>query len=211
MNLPFTVAQFFDVFARYNDGVWPAQWVLDALALAVVVLIVRGQASSGVWISAALAALWSWTAFAYHLAYFSAINPAAWVFAVVFLLGALAFAWVGVVRRRLRFALGRGLRAWVGGTLVAFALVVYPLIGWLLGHRYPATPTFGLPCPTMIFTIGTLWLATPPVPRSLFVAPALWAAIGSIAAFALGVYEDAGLLVAGVAAVAAVMHRPRAA
>ena len=73
MNLPFTVEQFFEVFARYNDGVWPAQWLLTALALVVVVLIVQGKASHGLWIAAALSALWSWMALAYHFAYFTAI------------------------------------------------------------------------------------------------------------------------------------------
>lgn len=206
MNLPFTVEQFFEVFARYNDGVWPAQWLLTALALVVVVLIVQGKASHGLWIAAALSALWSWMALAYHFAYFTAINPAAWAFGAVFLLASLWFAWVGVVQRRLRFAIGQGWRAWTGVVLLAFALAVYPLIGHLLGHRYPAAPTFGLPCPTTIFTMGTLLLASPPVPRSVFVIPVLWAAVGSVAAFALGVYEDLGLLVAGLAAVVALVR-----
>ena len=109
-------------------------------------------------------------------------------------------------QRRLQFALHGGVRAWVGGTLVLFALVVYPLVGHLLGHRYPAVPTFGLPCPTTIFTIGVLLFATAPVPRSVFVVPGLWAAVGSTAAFALGVYQDLGLLVAGGVAVVAILR-----
>jgi hypothetical protein len=38
MNLPFTVEQFLDVFARYNNAIWPAQLLLNLLALAVVFL-----------------------------------------------------------------------------------------------------------------------------------------------------------------------------
>ena len=34
MNLPFTREEFFEVFARYNDAVWPAQVLLFAAALA---------------------------------------------------------------------------------------------------------------------------------------------------------------------------------
>ena len=56
MNVPFTIDQFFDVFARYNAGVWPTQLVLNAMALLVVVLIVRADASHGRWIAAILAA-----------------------------------------------------------------------------------------------------------------------------------------------------------
>ena len=86
---------------------------------------------------------------------------------------------------------------------VLFALLVYPLLGWAMGHRYPEVPTFGLPCPTTIFTIGTLLFARGAVPRSLLVVPVLWSAVGSSAAFTLGVYQDLGLLVAGVVAVMA--------
>lgn len=205
--MPFTVNQFFDVFARYNEGVWPAQLVLKALALLVVVLVVRSRPAHGRWIAAILAVYWVWMAVAYHFAYFTVINPAAWVFGTVSLLGGLWLGWVGVVKRRLQFALDRGLRAWVGGALVVFALFVYPMLGYQLGHRYPAVPTFGLPCPTAIFTIGVLLFATAPVPRSVFVVPVLWAFVGSIAAFSLGVYQDLGLLVAGVVAVAALLRR----
>ena len=80
MDVPFTVDQFFDVFARYNNGVWPAQWLLNALAVVVVALVVQGRPSHGRWISSALALLWGWMAVAYHFAYFTGINPAAWAF-----------------------------------------------------------------------------------------------------------------------------------
>lgn len=194
--MPFTVEQFFDAFIRYNEGVWPAQLVLNALALLVLALLARGGSARGRWVAAILALLWSWTAVAYHFAYFTAINPAAWLFGAVSLSGGLWFAWVGVVKRRLQFSIGGGARSWLGGALVLFALLVYPLLGYLLGHRFPAAPTFGLPCPTTIFTMGVLLFGVRPVPRSIFVVPVLWAAVGSTAAFQLGVYQDLGLLVA---------------
>lgn len=208
MNMPFSVDQFFEVFARYNAGVWPAQIVLNALAALVVALVAQGRSSHGRWISAALALLWGWMAVAYHFAYFTGINPAAWVFGAISLLGSLWFAWVGVVERRLHFVLDQGIQAWAGGVLVMYALVMYPLVGYALGHRYPAAPTFGLPCPTTIFTIGILLFVKSPIPRSVFIVPVLWALVGSSAAFALGVYEDLGLLVACTTAVVA-LARPR--
>lgn len=86
-----------------------------------------------------------------------------------------------------------------GRGLIAFALLVYPAIGELLGHDHPATPTFGHPCPTTIFTIGMLMLMTHSSPRWLYIAPLLWTLVGSTAAFLLGVYQDLGLVVAGLA------------
>lgn len=197
MDMPFTAAQFFDVFQHYNVDVWPAQLVVLALALAVLVLVHRGRASDGRWIAGALALLWAWMGVAYHFAYFTVINPAAWGFGALFLLGALALAWVGVVQGRLTFGRRSDARGWTGGALVVFALVVYPALGWSMGHRYPAVPTFGLPCPTTLFTIGVILFARGAVPRSILVVPVLWSAVGTTAAFALGVYQDLGLLVAG--------------
>jgi hypothetical protein len=61
----------------------------------------------------------------------------------------------------------------MGAALVAFALIVYPVLSRLLGHEYPAVPTFGLPCPTTIFTVGVLLFAKAALPRSVLVVPLL--------------------------------------
>jgi hypothetical protein len=197
------------VFARYNEAVWPAQIVLNAAALLCVALVFRPGAAADRWVPALLALLWFWTAAAYHFAFFSAVNPAAWLFGAVALAGGLVFLWLGSVRGTLRFARAGGWRGAAGGVLLAYALLVYPLLGYAIGHRYPAAPTFGVPCPTTIFTIGVLLFAAPPVPRLVFLVPVLWAAVGSVAAFSLGVVEDFGLLAAGIVALAALLATPR--
>jgi hypothetical protein len=74
--------------------------------------------------------------------------------------------------------------------------VIYPLLGYFLGHVYPSSPTFGLPCPTTIFTIGTLLLAGK-TPRAVFIIPLLWSVIGFKAAISLGAEEDTFLLLSG--------------
>lgn len=84
-----------------------------------------------------------------------------------------------------------------GVALVVFALVVYPIWSWYAGHSYPYTPTFGLPCPTTLFTVGMLAFVVPSYPRSPLVVPVLWCFVGAQAAFLLGVSQDFALLVAG--------------
>jgi hypothetical protein len=84
--------------------------------------------------------------------------------------------------------------------LVAYALVGYPLLGSLAGHRYPQVPTFGVPCPTTIFTLGVLlWHGE----RSWLVLaiPLAWTAIGTVAALQLSVPQDFGLGAAGLVTV----------
>jgi uncharacterized protein DUF6064 len=208
MNIPFTTAQFFDIFTLYNESVWPAQIILNVLALAVVILLYRARRSGSRIIVTALSFFWAWMAVAYHFAFFTHINPAAWLFGAVFLAGAAWFAWIGVFTNELRFLPNGGVRGWTGAALILFSLLLYPLLGHLVGHRYPAVPTFGLPCPTTIFTIGVLLFAAPPIPRSVFIVPVLWAAVGTVGAFQFGVLQDLGLLVAGFAGVAAAILTP---
>jgi len=161
MNLPFTQEQFFEIFPAYNVAVWPAQFVLNVLAIAMVVLVLRAPERAERLVSYGLALLWCWLALAYHLAFFWSINPAAPFFAGVSLAAAGAFAWFGGVRGALQFQQGMSARSAVGLSMVMFALAVYPAIGEYIGHRYPALPTFGLPCPTAIFTLGVLLMAVP--------------------------------------------------
>lgn len=201
MQLPFTVDAFYGVFREYNETIWPAQLLLTGLALAAIVLAIRPQRWSGIAISGILAFLWAWLALAYHLAFFARINPMAYVFSAVSMLGALAFLWQGVIRRRLRFEWTGGARAITGSALIVFALVVYPIWSWYAGHRYPAMPTFGLPCPTTIFAIGMLAFLAVPYPRSVLAVPVLWCFVGAQAAFLLGVPQDLGLIVAGAVGV----------
>lgn len=210
MNLPFTQEQFFAVFAAYNLAVWPAQWVLAALAAALTAIAWQAPAWGGRAIAWGLALLWAWLALAYHLAFFRAINPAAPAFAALSLAAAGAFAWYGGIRGALHFTGRRSARSVAGLAVVVFALAAYPMIGAWLGHRYPLAPTFGLPCPTTIFTFGLLLMAAPPLPREVLVAPLLWAAIGASAAFALGVSQDLALLAVAAGGAWLLWREPRA-
>lgn len=198
MQLPFTVEEFFSVFHKYNETIWPAQILLICLALLVIFLVFRSARWSGVVISVILGFLWIWLGLIYHFVFFTQINSLAYLFSAVSLIGGLTFLWHGLVKRRLQFKWIAGARGFAGAVLVIFSLAVYPLWSWYIGHSYPAVPTFGLPCPTTIFTIGILTFLVPPYPRSLFFVPVLWCMVGAQAAFLLNVPQDMGLIVAAV-------------
>ena len=198
MEIPFTVEQFYGVLRDYNVAVWPAQAFLAALAMAAVALALRPRRWSGAGVSAILGFLWAWIAVVYHLAFFARISVPAYAFAAVSMAGAAVFVWQGVIRRRLEFRWVPGPRTTAGVALIVFALVVYPVWSAYAGHSYPATPTFGLPCPTTIFTVGVLAFAVPPYPRSPLAVPVLWCFVGAQAAFLLGVQPDLGLVAAAV-------------
>lgn len=209
MKLPFSQEQFFTVIERYNHAVWPMQLVLALLALACVAAVYAQHGWDRVvgWV---LAGLWSWMALAYQLAFFTRINPAAWLFGAAFLAAAALLArhtWAGT----LRFGAPAGTSQVLPLVIVGYGVVGYALMAAFLGQAYPRVPTFGLPCPTTIFTLGLLLFARRPVPASLFIVPVAWSLVGTSAAIQLGVAEDFALPVVAAISVLALALRTRAA
>lgn len=210
MELPFSTDQFLEVFRSYNLAIWPAQIIAYLLGIAAIALALRHTAQAGRLIMAMLAAFWLWMGAAYHLAFFSAINPAAYVFGGLFILQGLLFLAAGLWRPNLSFRYRKDAYGLAGALLILYALAIYPALGVLFGHGYPYAPLFGVaPCPTAIFTFGLLLWTEGRVPLWLLVIPTVWALIGTTAALRLGVPEDVGLLVAAMVAVAMLAYRNR--
>jgi hypothetical protein len=208
MDLPFTTDEFLGVFERYNEAIWPLHVVAYALGLVAVALAIRPRPHSSRVVAAILGAFWLWMGLVYHLVFFRQINPAAMLFGLAFVLQGLLWLWAGVVHPRLSFRAGRDLPSLVSGAFVLYAMVVYPIIGALLGHGYPQSPSFGVaPCPTTIFTFGLLLWTDRPVPRPLLVIPLLWSLLGVSAAISLGIREDLGLVVAALLGTALLVCR----
>lgn len=207
--LPFTREQFFGVFAAYNTAVWPVQVVAYLLGLAVVAALLRPAPLGDRLVAGVLATMWIRTGAAYHGLYFAPINRAALVFGALFTMQGVLFVIAGIVRQRLVFGHVRGWGTGLGWALVAYATMVYPLLGQWSGHGYPAQPTFGItPCPVTLFSFGVLLLTSKPVPQWLLVMPLLWSLAGGSAAFLLGVPQDWPLLFSGLT-VALLIHRDR--
>jgi hypothetical protein len=208
MDLPFTIDQFLEVFARMNRALWPAHLGAYGLGAATLVLALRGGRAAGRAVPALLAGAWGFVGVVYHLVFFAPVNPAAWLFGAAFLLQAVLFA-RAAAHGTLAFGWERSPRAVLGLAVVAYAGVLYPLLGAAWGRAWPRAPMFGVaPCPSAIFTFGILLLARGPVAPRLLVVPFLWALVGASAAVKLQVREDLGLLLAGVLATAALL-RPR--
>jgi hypothetical protein len=200
--MPFTTEQFFEVFRRYNEAVWPVQAVLLGLGLAAAYLAFQPRAWSDRFVVVVLAILWMWMGVVYHLVFFRRINPAASLFGILFTLEAILLLRVGLWHGRLRFQPARDWRGIAGGTLLVYGFLLYPLLGRSFGHLYPASPTFGLPCPTTIVTLGLMLWVGRPVPISVLLIPLGWSVVGTTAAFRLGVPADLGLGVAGAVTLA---------
>src|SRR6478672_4987983 len=134
MKLPFTVEQFLGVFKTYNESIFPLQMLFYLLAGAIVFLSVKTSVWSDKVINSILAFFWVWMGIAYHILFFSTINKAAWLFGVLFTIQGLLFFYYGVLKPGIRYKVRQDTRGLMGTILVIFALIVYPVLGYLFGH-----------------------------------------------------------------------------
>jgi hypothetical protein len=207
--LPFTEIQFFELFGRYNEAIWPVPLIAYCIGAAALLATQRHSRLFSIITLASLAALWAWTGGVYHGLFFAEINPAARLFAALFVGQALLLAVTAFghpIDFTGRMSVIRG-AAWV---MIHYALAIYPLLNAGLGHSYPQAPTFGLtPCPLVVFTFGILGLSRDRTPWLLFAAPIIWSFIGGSAAFLLNVEPDWALPLTALAALAFNASKPR--
>jgi hypothetical protein len=202
--VPFTANEFLDVFAAYNQAVWPFaafMWVLTTLVGGALVL---GASIPAPLPRFLLAAHWLWAGLVYHAWFFTAINPAAWLFAALFVAQGVLFI---AFRSSARQAVDRAgtIRRVVSSLLIVYSLI-YPIVVWADGFTYPRMPTFGVPCPTVLLTIGVLLAMSRPSVL-LSVIPVGWSVIAGSAAWLFGVQADFVLPAAGGVLVVDLMLR----
>jgi hypothetical protein len=210
MKTPFTREQFLEVFKNYNEAVFPMQVIFYLISLLAIYYAVKPSFKSSQIISAVLAFFWLWMGVVYHLFFFTGINKAAYLFGALFIMQGILFLAFGVFQDKLSFRFRTDKYGVTGIILILFALIVYPLLGNSLGHTYPSSPTFGLPCPTTIFTFGLLLMSDKKCPVSVLIIPFIWSVIGFSAAFNFGIYEDTGLIVAAALTLSMLLIRNRA-
>lgn len=191
-NMPFTKTDFFLVFKTYNTAVGMTVWLFYLVAgLCLYALYTKRKFASKLTFGL-LSFLWLWMGAVYHWMFFSPINPVAKFFAAAFVVEAAVLGIASIKNVKLSLFPVSTSKGAFQAFCALYALLIYPLIGLLMGHAYPNGPIFGLPCPTTIFTfailtgVGESRLST----LSLSAIPILWALIGTSAAALLGVPED---------------------
>ena len=187
---------FLALLTDYNLALWPAREALSLAAFGAVCLVLFPGPARDRAACAILAGLWAWAGLIFAFGFLAGISPVGWLFGGLFALQAVFFLHMGVLRHDVRFWMHTGSRHLAGILLVFYALVAYPSLAALLGRVYPATPSFGLPTPVTLFTLGMLLLTRAPWPRLLFAVPLFWTVIGTWMALELRLREDLALLMA---------------
>lgn len=206
--LLFSPRTYYRLFEIHNRAVWPAQIVAVALGLAVLALTLRGGTRQGRAVATILAACWLWVAWAYLLGRYATINWAAFYLAAAFTAQALLLAWAAW-RGRLTPRADADWAARAGVGLLAFALILQPLLGPLVGRLWAQVELFGIaPDPTIVATLGAA-LAAERTPWELVAIPLAWCAISGATAWAMGSPDALVMPVAAVATLALAVWRAR--
>jgi len=197
MKLPFTAEQFLEIFKSYNESIFPIQIVFYLIA-AIALFLLFSSADKSRIISLILSFFWLWIGIVYHIIYFSKINKAAYLFGSLFILQGIIFFIYGIVSNKLILRYNKNILNKTGIIIISYALIIYPVLGYLLGRPYPYSITIGLPCPTTIFTFGIILFSIKKIPLAVLIIPLLWSIVGFTAALNFSVYEDFGLIVSGL-------------
>jgi hypothetical protein len=186
----------------YNKAVFPMQilMVIAALVLLYFLIFKPGKKTDNL-MRAYLSFVCAWNAVVFFLIYGRELSGA--ILGVpLFILAAVLFAW-DISAQKTHFRIpGAGWKKYVTAILILLALL-YPVVGYVLGHSYPQTCTFGtMPCPTTVFALALLAAAIPQVDRKMYIVLLIWAlpAFGKCLG-AMDLYEDCILFWAGVYAV----------
>lgn len=209
MSFPFTLTEFLEMIASYNTAIWPMQVLVYQVGIVAVVFAIRGTNISSRVVSFILAFYWIWIGILFNGIYFTKLSSNAVVFAVLFVIQGIILLAAGFFRKKIAFAAKADAYGLVGGLLVLYGMVGYPVIEHLLGRGYPQSLAFGLvPCPTTIFTLGLLLWSKPRLPKYVLIIPFLYSLAGILVA-AEGIVEDYGLTAAGLVTVALILYRDR--
>ena len=202
---------FFRTMAAYNAAIWPVQIITYILGIAAVILVLRETKLSDRIVSLIMGCLWLWSGIVFCFLYFGKSSPMFYIMGSFLILQGILFLLYSFrvyVTRVLSFRARGGSYTIVGTVMIAYAWVIYPLIGHLTGHAYPQTPVFGVaPCPVTIFTFGLLLLTHKRVPGVILVIPLLFSLGGIMAVLTYGVYADVGLVASGIIGTIMIINR----
>ena len=200
---------FWSQVAAYNEATW-------LVAIAMIVsgafmtwrVFLRPGAKTDRWMKVLLCFAFAWNGVIFFLIYQE--NPLSrFVGAPLSLLVSLFFA-LDIRSQKTQFQRPRATRKRVA-TLIGMAVVVlYPAIGWPLGHRYPGVLLPSFPCPLTVFAIVLVAAAAPKADKKVFIALLPWALMGLPKCFgALDCYEDCILFAWGVSGLVALIRNWR--
>jgi len=194
---------FYQIFASYNTTYLPALgifWVL--LLISAVLVLVRPNRRTNTLIKVSLAIGFLWSGVVFFPFYLTMIAVPG---AITSLGVGILFA-IDAFRNRIAICLPKqGWLKYVTIILVVWALGLYTLTGYTLGHPYPQGPLPVAPCPMTILSIALISTSMDTLQKDrwpftlLFVLLIWWGFFSGLGApFLYGFYTDLTLFLTGL-------------
>ncbi len=204
--LLFAPRAYYRLFELYNESVWPLQILAAVIGLTILALLLSRPRYGAQVVALLLALCWAWVAYAFLFSRYATINWAATYFAVGFAVQA-GLLLLSAATGRLAFSRPETATRTAGIFILAFALLVQPIMGPLLGRDWSEIELFGLaPDPTVLATLGVLIVADR-IRWALFTIPLLWCAVSGLTLLAMEAPDALLMPVAGLLALVLALAR----
>ena len=204
--IPFSIEEFLLVLESYNLAIWPFQIFTYILVILVLFFSFKPTKYSLKIVLAILSFIWFFTGIVFCLLYWAPSHIFGYIFGIFCVLQGLMLLYsiyrsdITIGTRDITFTL-------IGILFVLYAIIGYHILGYYLGHIYPKFFAVGLvPCPTTIFTFGIFLIINKKIPIKYFIIPLIISSGGFLAAYK-GIYEDIGLIIAGILTIILIIKR----
>ena len=214
-----SVDDFFNALRTYNENLVLMFIITFVLGVTAVLLAFRKSKYSDRFIAAILGFLWLWSGLVFFVLFFGSVEvvvfgftlPYMWYLAgILFVAQGILTLFFGVIRSSLSFRFVRDPHCFMGAVLVVYAMVIYPIVGFLTGFSYPRYPVFGIaPCPVTIFTLSLLQWLDKKTPTLVAIIPLIHAVLGIVPILVYSIWADVGLFFSGVVGFPLILMRNR--
>jgi hypothetical protein len=208
MNISITLEQLLDTFEKFNLDIWPMQIIAYVLGIIAIFFIIWKTKYSYRILLGVITFMWLWAGIGFLLFYSGPTYKPAYILGALTVIQAVLFL-IAVFKPLISFGFKLNIFSVTGLLFVAYAMIGYPVIGYLLGHGYPQWLPFGLvPCPVTVFTFGLLLMTDKKVPVLFLIIPLLLALSGAMPV-SIGIFEDIGLIIAGIMGTVMIIYRDK--
>ncbi len=195
----FDAEKWWNQIGTYNEAIFPMQIVMLAVAFVLTCfLFAKPGPRINKFMKVYLSFVFAWNGIVFFLIFGEEL-PGKYLGIPLFVLLGILMAW-DIHTNRIQLKLPD--TSWQ--RYLTFFLIIcsflYPLIGYIFGHYYPRSCTFGVtPCPMTVFALALLTAAIPKVNKTIYVLLLLWALPAFGKCFgAMDLYEDCLLFWTGV-------------
>jgi len=203
--LSFSIEEFLLVLETYNLAIWPSQIFVYLLIIVSLFFSFKSTNYAPKIVLSVLSFLWLFNGIVFCFIFWSPSHIFGYIFGVCCILQGILFLY-SIKRSDITIGNANKIFTIIGVLFVIYATIGYQIFGYYLGHIYPQFFPAGLvPCPTTILTFGILLIINN-IPLKYYVILLIISLGGFLAAYN-GIYEDVGLIIAGVSGTILLIRR----